>query len=71
MQLIKGLTIITKYCHWIMHANTREHQQKRSVGSCIREADASKSNSGTPAPVEKGFNVHQVNFAASNPEEEG
>ncbi|POM61680.1 hypothetical protein PHPALM_29271 [Phytophthora palmivora] len=71
MQLIKGLFIAAVLCVASVSAGNPEHQQKQWVDPYPPEADDSKSSSGTPAPVEKGFNVHQVNFAASNPEEEG
>ncbi|OWZ21173.1 hypothetical protein PHMEG_0004311 [Phytophthora megakarya] len=71
MQLIKGLFIAAVVCVASVSA-----QHKQWVDPYPPGADSDDSGSTTPTPtptpgpVEKGFNVHQVNFASSDPKQE-
>ncbi|GMF48590.1 unnamed protein product [Phytophthora fragariaefolia] len=78
MQLIKGLFIAAVLCVAAVNAGNphqqeqQEQQEQNGNPYQVASKSASSGKDDSEDTVQKGFNVHQVNFAASDPmEEEG
>ncbi|KAE8909022.1 hypothetical protein PF005_g12055 [Phytophthora fragariae] len=76
MQLLKGLFVAAVLCMATVSAGNHQQQQEEQeqnngkqygVKSDSRSSSKGDSNDDT---VQQGFNVHHVNFAASDPNEE-
>ncbi|ETK89132.1 hypothetical protein F441_06842 [Phytophthora nicotianae CJ01A1] len=75
MQLLKTLFIAAALCVATANAGNahqQEQEQEEQNGHQYQvDSDSdSKSGSSTPSPVQKGFDVHQVKFTTSDPEQE-
>ncbi|KAG7377595.1 hypothetical protein PHYPSEUDO_011411 [Phytophthora pseudosyringae] len=71
MQLVKGLFIAAALCVALVSAGNAQQEQEEQNGNQYQVESDSKSGSGTSSPgVQKGFDVHQVKFTSSDPEEE-
>ncbi|EGZ21916.1 hypothetical protein PHYSODRAFT_251338 [Phytophthora sojae] len=71
MQLLKGLFVAAVLCMATVSAgNQQQHQQEQNNGNQYQVESDSGSSESDDGATQQGFNVHHVNFAASNPEEE-